>query len=110
MLSMKKKVGKFSFTCDEGGRILLVEIFNKKIRENSKTLIAMGACAMTGQPSGQRNLFSADQLAEAKDTLNSFPFLPKALSIKEAVKVDDEIIGCPINEGKFIEVFEKWIG
>lgn len=152
--SNKKRVGVFSFTCDEGCSIFLIEIFNKKllewlnnielsyflsirdkteienfdialvegvisterdrneiekIRQNSKILIAMGSCAITGQPSGQRNNFNKEQMDEIKDDLAKFEFLPRCLSIKEAVKVDDEVIGCPINEKKFIEVFEKYI-
>lgn len=150
----KKKVGIFSFTCDEGCSILLIEIFNKKlfewlkkikleyflsvkdkveikdfdivlvegvistkrekkeikkIRANTKILIAMGSCAMTGYPSGQRNKFNKDQLDEIKNDLSSHDFLPKCLTIKETVKVDAEIPGCPILEQRFIETFEKYI-
>lgn len=81
----------------------------KKIRANAKVLIAMGTCSITGLPSGQRNNFNNNQLSEIKDDLKQFDFLPKCLSIKEAVKIDDEIIGCPIDEEKFVEVFEKHI-
>jgi coenzyme F420-reducing hydrogenase gamma subunit len=150
----KKKVGIFSFTCDEGCSIYLIEIFNKKleewlpkmeikyflsvkeraplkdfdivliegvvgtekekkeleeIRANTKILIAMGTCAMTSQPSGQRNKFNEEQMAEIRDDISSHGFLPKCLALKEVVKVDDEIPGCPILEQKFIEVFEKYL-
>jgi coenzyme F420-reducing hydrogenase gamma subunit len=83
--------------------------FIKKIRESSKILIAMGTCAMTALPSGQRNNFKAGQLEAIKDHIDKYHFLPKALALKEAVEVDDEIVGCPINEKKFIEVFEKYL-
>lgn len=154
MAKKKKQVGIFSFTCDEGCTIYLIEIFNKKligwlekvelkyflsvkdkvevkdfdivliegvitterdlkevkkIRENTKILIAMGSCAVTCQPSGLRNNFNEDQLSEIKDDLKRYHYLPKVLSIKDAVKIDDEIMGCPINEKKFIETFEKYI-
>ncbi len=150
----KKRVGVFSFTCDEGCSIFLIEIFNKKlpewlkkiqlsyflsvrdkteirnldialvegvistakdreeiekIRQNSKILIAMGSCAVTGLPSGQRNNFNKEQMDEIKDDLANFNFLPKCLSVKEAVRVDGEVLGCPIDEKKFIEIFEKYI-
>ena len=82
----------------------------KKIRENSQTLIAMGTCAMTALPSGQRNNFSPEQQAEIQDHLNKYNFLPRALALKEVVKIDDEIVGCPIEEEKFVEVFEKYVG
>ncbi len=150
----KKKVGIFSFTCDEGCSIMLTEIFNEKlvkwlekieikyflsikdkvdikdfdivlvegtimtekekkeieeIRANTKILIAMGACAITALPSGQRNNFSPEQIEEIQPELDAYNHLPKALSAKDVVKVDDEIPGCPISEQKFIEVFEKYI-
>ncbi len=151
---IKKRVGIFSLTCDEGCSIYLTEIFNKKllgwlekmdlvyflairdkreikdldvalaegvvtsqkdkdfiekIRANTKVLIAMGTCAITTLPSGQRNKFNESQLSGIKDHLEKYNFLPRALALKEAVKVDDEIMGCPIDEKKFVEVFEKYI-
>ena len=153
-IKIKKRVGIFSLTCDEGCSIFLMEIFNKKlfrwlekmeliyflalknhtetenldialvegvvtsekdkreieeIRANAKVLIAMGTCAITALPSGQRNNFSAGQKEEIKDHLKKYNFLPKALALKGVVKVDDEIMGCPIDEKKFIEVFEKYL-
>jgi len=153
-MAKKKRVGIFSFTCDEGCSVFLIEIFNKKliswldkidlvyflsvkdkreikdfdvslvegvistkkekeeiekIRKNSKVLIAMGSCAISGQPSGQRNNFNEDQLSEIKDDLKEYDYLPKFLSVKEVISVDDEVVGCPIDKGKFIKVFEKYI-
>lgn len=150
----KKKVGIFSFTCDEGCSVYLVEIFNKKlmkwlekidlsyfltikdkveikdfdialvegvistkheeeeikkIRKNSKILIALGSCAINGQPSGQRNNFNEDQLDEIKKDLEGYDYLPKCLSVKDVIDVNDEVAGCPIIEDRFIEVFEKYI-
>jgi coenzyme F420-reducing hydrogenase gamma subunit len=152
--NVKKRVGIFSLTCDEGCSIFLTEIFNqkllhwlekmelvyflalknhteaenldialvegvvtsekdlaeiKKIREKAKILIAMGTCAMTALPSGQRNNFNINQLKEIEGHMEKYNFLPKALALKEVVKVDDEISGCPIDEEKFIEVFEKYL-
>lgn len=154
MPNKKKKVGIFTFTCDEGCTIYLIEIFNNKLvgwlekidikyflsikdhieikdfdivlvegtvstekekknllelRANTKILIALGSCAMTSQPSGQRNNFNESQMAEIKDELAQYDYLPKCLALKDVVKVDDEIPGCPIIEEKFIEVFEKYL-
>lgn len=81
----------------------------KKIIERSKILIAMGSCAVTSQPSGQRNNFNADQLKVIEEHFEKYKFLPKALALKDVVKVDDEIIGCPIDEVKFVEIFEKYL-
>lgn len=81
----------------------------KKIREKAKVLIAMGTCAMTSLPSGQRNNFNISQLKEIEKHLEKYNFLPKALPLKDVVKVEDNISGCPIDEAKFIEVFEKYL-
>lgn len=151
---MKKRVGIFSFSCDEGCSIYLIEIFNKKlvgwlekmelayflsvkthndlkdldialvegvvsnekelgeinkIRENAKIVIAMGSCAVTGAISAQRNNFSAKMQSEIQDNIEKFKMLPKSLTINQAVKVDDQILGCPILEDQFIKVFEKYL-
>lgn len=151
---VKKRVGVFSLTCDEGCSIYLTEIFNhklvewldkielvyflsvkdktdisnldvalvegvvtserdkeeiEKIRANTKILIAMGSCAITALPSGQRNTFSEEQKENIQEHLAIYNFLPKALSLKEAVKVDDEIPGCPISEELFVKTFEKYL-
>jgi coenzyme F420-reducing hydrogenase gamma subunit len=154
MSKSKKKVGIFSFTCDEGCSIYLIEIFNKKLlewlkkielvyflsvkdhtdikdidiavvegsitseedekkiknlRKNCKILIGMGNCTITGLPSCQRNSFDEKQLAEIKDEMEKFKFLPKCLAVKQVVKLDAEVPGCPMDEKKFIEIFEKYI-
>jgi len=81
----------------------------EKIRANAKTLIAMGTCAMTTLPSGQRNNFNLDQMSQIADHLLKYHFLPKALALKDVVRVDDNIPGCPIIPEKFVEVFEKYL-
>lgn len=80
-----------------------------EIRKKSKVLIAMGSCAMTALPSGQRNNFSLEKIEEIQGDLDKFDFLPKCLALKDLVTVDDNIIGCPIDEAKFIEIFEKYL-
>ena len=154
MPKKKKKVGIFSFTCDEGCSIFLVEIFNKKllgwlekmelvyflsikdhtdakkmdiavvegsitseedekrvknIRKNSKILIGMGNCSITGMPSCHRNNLTKKQLKEISGHLKKFKFLPKCMGIKEVVKLDEEVPGCPMDDKKFIEVFERYL-
>ena len=154
MSKNKKQIGIFSFTCDEGCSIYLIEIFNdkllewlermelryflsvrdrrdfdhldialiegvvstdkelkevKEIREKSDIVLAMGTCAITALPSGQRNNFSPDQTKEIKEHLEKYHYLPKSLSIKDAIKVDDQIMGCPIIKDQFINTFEKYL-
>lgn len=81
----------------------------EKIRNNSKILIAMGSCAISALPSGQRNTFTEEQQEQIQEHLEIYDFLPKALSLKEVVKVDDEIPGCPISEEIFVKTFEKYL-
>jgi len=64
---------------------------------------------MTALPSGQRNNFNISQLKEIEGHLEKYNFLPKALALKDVVKVDDNISGCPIDEDRFINVFEKYL-
>lgn len=81
----------------------------EKLRAKSKILIAMGTCTITGYPSAQRNTFNAAQNAQIQDHLKKFDYLPKVLTVTEAVKADAEVMGCPIVEKKFIETFEKYL-
>ena len=82
----------------------------KQIRELSKTLVAIGACAVTGQPSAQRNQFTAEQLAAIKPILDQFKYNDKVQRLDEVVKVDFSVPGCPMDEQKFITLINKIIG
>lgn len=73
----------------------------KKIRELSKTLVAIGACAVTGQPSAQRNQFTPEQLETIKPILERFSYNDKVQRLDEVVKVDYSVPGCPMDETKF---------
>jgi coenzyme F420-reducing hydrogenase gamma subunit len=79
------------------------------IRSKSDILIAMGTCTITGYPTAQRNEFNESQKAQIKEIVEKFNFLPKTLTVPEVVKVDGEVMGCPIDEKKFIETFEKFL-
>src|SRR3989338_4581990 len=79
----------------------------KQIRELSKTLVAIGACAVTGQPSAQRNQFTTEQLEAIKPILERFSYNEKVQRLDEIVKVDFSVPGCPMDEAKFIELINK---
>ncbi|MCS7123424.1 MAG: hypothetical protein RMJ17_02520 [Candidatus Aenigmarchaeota archaeon] len=81
----------------------------KKIREKTKKLIALGTCAISGPPSNLRNNFNEEKKREIKEILEKFGFLEKCFTLKEVVKVDGEIPGCPIDENKFIQLIENLI-
>ncbi len=77
----------------------------KRIREQAKVLIALGACAHTGCVNAMKNLLPPDEVrryvygdcAEWYDTYAARP-------LSAVVKVDVEIPGCPIDKEEFVEV------
>ncbi len=81
----------------------------KKIREKSKIVVAVGACAVLGSPSNQRNFFNRDQMEEIKPILELFKYKEKVMKLADVVTVDENIPGCPMNEQVFLQIIEKYI-
>lgn len=79
----------------------------KEIRKNSKKLVLLGSCAISGSPSNLRNFFDEERKKEIKDIIKKFGHREKVLAVKEVVKADEEIPGCPMQEEKFVELMEK---
>ena len=75
----------------------------KDIRSRSKKLVALGACAVTGLPSAQRNNFTPEQMKEVQFLIDRFGALPKVLRVSDVVPVDVEIGGCPMDPKVFLE-------
>ncbi len=80
----------------------------KKIRENSKKLIAIGACAITGMPSAQRNDFSDKVKSEILFVTRTHLYRDKVVPLHEIVQVDDNVPGCPMTEQAFLNVLQKY--
>lgn len=76
----------------------------KEIRQKSKKLVAVGACAVMGMPAAQRNYFNEKQKQEIEFLIARFKALPKVLKVSDVVKVDAEIPGCPMEPDKFLGV------
>ncbi|WP_345991425.1 oxidoreductase [Sulfurimonas sp. HSL-1716] len=80
----------------------------KKIRANSKTILALGDCAVTGNVSALKNLYGTDavlqrgyfELADINKN-KRYPsqivpkLLDKVIPLHEAVKIDYFLPGCP---------------
>jgi len=81
----------------------------KEIREKSKKIIAIGACAVIGMPAGQRNYFNEEQKQEIEFLIARFKALPKVLKVSDVVKVDAEVPGCPMDPDKFLNVVSNLI-
>lgn len=75
----------------------------KDIRNRSKILVAVGACAIVGLPAGQRNAFTEDQKNAIQFLVDKFGALSKVLKVADVVKVDAEIPGCPMDPKVFLE-------
>ncbi len=81
------------------------------IREHSKTVVALGACATTGGLNMIRNFQPLDEVKkyvygeEAKE-LKGFPWdvTEQVLPLDQVVKVDYYIPGCPIRREEFLSV------
>jgi coenzyme F420-reducing hydrogenase gamma subunit len=82
----------------------------KEIRANSKYVVAIGACACTGLPSGSRNEFTDDKLTEKIQWyMNNFDYSKKVLKLSDVIKVDDSVEGCPMNPNVFLETLYKYL-
>lgn len=79
----------------------------KQIREKSKKLVAIGACAVIGLPSTQRNLFDEKTKAEIQPILDRFKYTEKVMKLDEVVAVDVVVPGCPMDTDKFLEVLNN---
>ena len=81
----------------------------KKIRKNSKKLVAIGSCAILGDPSNHRNYFDAERLKEIEFILQRFAHLPKVHPLKDFVRVDATVPGCPASGQGLIDAVSKYL-
>ncbi|UCF09313.1 MAG: NADH:ubiquinone oxidoreductase [Candidatus Bipolaricaulota bacterium] len=75
----------------------------RDIRERSKTVIALGACAHIGGVNCLRNLVPADAALQEVygDAAGDYDILDTVLPIDAVIDVDYVIPGCPINPEEF---------
>ena len=75
----------------------------KEIRDISKTVVAIGSCACSGLPAGQRNTFTEKQKKGIDFLLTRFGALAQVKKLADVIKVDVEISGCPMDPKMFLE-------
>ena len=80
----------------------------KEIRKNTKYLVSIGSCAISGSPSNNRNFFNEEQINRIKPILEKHDLFLKVFPVSKFVKVDKEINGCPVLEQPFIETIENY--
>lgn len=81
----------------------------KAIRQKAKKLVAIGACAVVGMPSGQRNTFTEQQRKEIQFLIDRFQALPKVLKVSDVVPVDAQVPGCPMDPNIFLKTVDALV-
>lgn len=81
----------------------------KKIRAASRKVVAVGACAVSDMPSGQRNTFDAAARQEIEPILARFAYTPMVKKIADVVTVDMTIPGCPMDEAVFLKILNGYL-
>ena len=82
----------------------------REIRENAKYVVAIGACACTGQPSTSRNQFASEQINERiRWYLSHFDYGKEVKRLNEVVQVDDMVRGCPMKAPSFLQTLNKYL-
>lgn len=76
----------------------------KEIRKLATKVVAIGACAVTGMPSAQRNTFDEDQQEKIDFILDKFHYGEKVKRLDEVITVDAVVPGCPMVEAAFLKV------
>ena len=102
VMKSKNEMGDFDIAFVEGA--IAGEDQEKKVKEIralAKKLVAVGSCACTGLPAGQRNNFTEDQKASIEFLLTRLKALPSVKKLSEVVAVDAEIPGCPMSDKNF---------
>jgi len=82
----------------------------QQIRENAQYVVAVGACACTGQPSTSRNQFADEQINERiRWYLSHFDYGKEVKRLNEVIQVDDLVRGCPMKVPSFLQTLNKYL-
>lgn len=82
----------------------------QKIRDNSKYVVAIGSCALTGLPSASRNNLVSDKVNyKLYWYFSHFDYSDKVQKLTDVIKVDDQVAGCPMSPDLFISTLERYL-
>ena len=82
----------------------------RRIREQSRQLVAIGACATAGGIQALRNLLDFDEVGRRVYARPEYiQALPTATAIADHVPVDFELRGCPIDKGQLLELINAFL-
>ncbi len=81
-----------------------------RIRRQSKTLVTIGACATSGGIQALRNYKNVDDFVSIVYAHPEYiSTLEKSTPIRDHVKVDFELRGCPINKMQLVELLSAYL-
>jgi coenzyme F420-reducing hydrogenase gamma subunit len=82
----------------------------RRIRDNARYVVAIGACACTGKPSTSRNQFVSAQINERiRWYLSHFDYGPEVMRLDDVIEVDDMVRGCPMKVPAFLQTLNKYL-
>ncbi len=81
----------------------------KKIRGLATKLVAIGSCACSALPSGQRNKFDGPTKEAIAGLLARFKQAERVKFLRQVVTVDAEVNGCPMNEKPFLDLLDTYL-
>ena len=82
----------------------------KQVRQNSKFLVTIGACATAGGIQALRNFKDVKEFIQLVYATPAYiQTLDRSTPIAEHVKVDFELRGCPINKLQLVEVISAFL-
>jgi coenzyme F420-reducing hydrogenase gamma subunit len=102
-------VDKYDIAVVEGTAITEAQVRRlKSIRKKSKIVIAIGACALLGGPQELKD-YRGDKKKLIRQIYPNVRGIdnPNIKSVKEMIKVDYEVPGCPINKEEFFTIINK---
>ena len=109
-LKKVKKIKQMDIAFVEGAISTPSEVKKLKlIRKNARKVVALGSGAVNGWPSNLRNKFKGKKKEEVAFLIEKLGQNEKILPIKEFIKVDDEIDGCPVDEKVFVEKVDEYL-
>ena len=110
LLKEKNEVTELDLAFLEGAITTSTEIQElKEIREKSKYVVAMGACAINGGIPAMRNFVESSSLRKYIYHHKVHPDSVSASGIGEHIDVNYYMRGCPIIKNEFVEFMESYL-
>ncbi len=109
-LKSDKKIVNLDIAFVEGAISTESEIKKlKEIRKKSKKLVALGSGAVNGYPSNHRNNFDSAKKKAIQPLIKKFNQINEISPLNKFVKVDDNILGCPVDEKILIKKIDGYL-